>query len=59
MERDWIPPDSSGAQGVGTDEDLDEREAAHPGFIGEFGEREAPAPRDSEETVEPGEETPH
>lgn len=59
MQSDWIPPDYSGAQGVGTDEDVDERQPAHPSFIGEFGEREEPLPRDSEETVEQGEERPH
>lgn len=59
MEKYWIPPDSSGGQDVGTDEDLDERQPAHPSFIGEFGESEEPEARESEETGETGEERPH
>lgn len=49
MQSDWIPPDASGAEGVGSDEDLDERQSVHPDFLGEFGEREEPAGADAGE----------
>lgn len=49
MERDWIPPEPHGIERVGTDEDLNEREAARPEFMGEFGEREARNPTERED----------